>query len=138
MDEQNELRREIIDYMKQAAYRPISADELGRDLRTPDKRIFTEVLEQLEREGRVIQTRKMKYGLPEQMNLAVGRLQGHANGFGFLIQDEQGTQDIFISPDNMNSAMHNDRVVVRLLGRGWNGSKPEGEIIRILDRANRQ
>lgn len=131
------MKERILTFMKHVAYRPLSADELFQEFKLVDKKEFMKALNELESEGRVICTRKMKYGLPEKMNLAVGKLQGHPSGFGFVIQDAQGLPDVFISADNMNGAMHNDRVVARLLGRTWNGPKQEGEIIRVLNRANR-
>ncbi|MHB9095517.1 MAG: ribonuclease R [Eubacteriales bacterium] len=131
------MQEKILEFMKREAYRPLSDAELFHDLRFDDWEGFRKVLQDMENEGKVICTRKMKYGLPEKMNLAVGKLQGHPNGFGFLIQDTPGVPDVFIGTDNMNGALHNDRVVARLLGRNWNGPKQEGEIIRILDRANR-
>lgn len=132
------MNEKIIELMKEEVYRPLSAEELYKALNLKDRNEFLVQLEQLEQEGKVIKTRKLKYGLPEKMNLAVGRLQGHPHGFGFLIQDTPGLPDIFISADNMNGAMHNDRIVARLTGRSWDGPRQEGEIIRILTRANEQ
>lgn len=131
------MKEKVMEFMKREAYRPLSAAELYNALGFSDHDGFLKILEELENEGKVICTRKMKYGLPEKMNLVVGKLQGHGNGFGFLIQDTPGVPDVFISADNMNSAMHNDRVIARLLGRSWDGPKQEGEIIRILSRANK-
>src|SRR5690606_7807184 len=37
---------------------------------------------------------------------------------------------------DLNGALHNDRVVVRLHPTRGRGLRPEGEVIRILDRAN--
>ncbi len=130
------MKKKIIGFMRGEAYRPLSAEELFQALRLNDLEGFQKQLRDLEHEGQVICTRKMKYGLPEKMNLAVGKLQGHPGGYGFLIQETPGMPDVFISADNMNGALHNDRVVARLLGRRWNGLKQEGEIIRILHRAN--
>lgn len=130
------MRERILEFMKREAYRPLSETELYEALGETDRENFSRALKEMEAEGKVIYTRKMKYGLPEKMNLAVGKLQGHAGGFGFVIQDTPGVPDIFIGADNMNGAMHNDRVVARRLGRNWNGPKQEGEIIRILSRAN--
>lgn len=130
------MNDKIIEFMQQEVYRPLSAEELSEALKPKDMSHFLLELDKLEKEGKVIKTRKMKYGLPEKMNLAVGKLQGHSHGFGFVIQDTPGIPDVFISADNMNGAMHNDRVVARLIGRNWNGPKQEGEIIRILERAN--
>jgi ribonuclease R len=37
-------------------------------------------------------------------------LQGNAKGFGFFIPDK-GEEDVFISAENLNGAMHNDRIL---------------------------
>ena len=42
------------------------------------------LLKELENEGALVLTRKNRYGLPEQLNLFVGRLIRHPKGFGFL------------------------------------------------------
>jgi ribonuclease R len=51
------------------------------------------------------------------------------------LPDDKG-DDIYISKENLAGAMHGDRVVVRPLGIGLSGKRSEGEVIRILDRAN--
>lgn len=130
------IKQQILDFMRRETYRPVSGEELFKDLNFDDRDGFNHTLDEMESDGKIIRTRKMKYGLPEKMNLAVGKLQGHAKGFGFVIQDTPGVPDVFISVDNINGAMHNDRVVARLVGKNWNGPKQEGEIIRILHRAN--
>ncbi len=130
------MKKRILEFMERAAYRPLSAEELWQVLSLKDQQGFRKALQELEKDGRIICTRKMKYGLPEKMNLAVGKLQGHSGGYGFLIQDSPGLPDVFISADNLNGALHNDRVVARFLGRSWDGAKQEGEVIRILQRAN--
>jgi len=132
------MKEKILEFMKRSAYRPLSADELFRAFNLDNRETFVKNLNEMEQDGKIICTRKMKYGLPEKMNLAVGKLQGHPKGFGFLIQDTPGLPDIYISAENMNGAMHNDRVVARFLGRDWDGPRQEGEIIRVLTRANTQ
>ncbi|MGO0807332.1 hypothetical protein ACTPEF_26110, partial [Clostridioides difficile] len=36
-------------------------------------------------------------------------------GFGFVESDVEYTQDLFISSDNINGAMHNDRVMAEIV-----------------------
>jgi len=130
------MKEQILEFMRREAYRPLLAEELFEALGIKDREEFMQALIDLENDGKVICTRKLRYGLPEKMNLAVGKLQGHSGGYGFVLQDTPGVPDVFISSDNMNGALHNDRVVARMMGRNWNGPKQEGEIIRILNRAN--
>ena len=129
----------ILAFMREKAYRPLTAGQLAAAMGVEDPEAdagFRAALERLEAEGRVVRTRTRRYGVPERMNLAVGVLQGHPKGYAFLIQPDG--DDVFIPAENLNGAMHRDRVVVRLLGRARGGRKAEGEVIRILERANRE
>lgn len=134
----SEIKERILEYMRMEAYKPLKAEELASKFELKGKEIggFFSELDELEEEGHVIRTRKDKYGLPEKMNLAVGRLQGHPKGFGFIISDEPGAPDVYVSAENMNGAMNNDRVMARIVQEAIPGKRVEGEIIRILKRAN--
>jgi len=72
--------------------------------------------------------------ISEKLNLIPGRIQGHADGFGFLIPD-QGGDDIFLSSREMMQVLHNDRVMVQTIGQDRKG-RPEGKVIEILERKN--
>lgn len=129
-------REELLAYMRESTYKPLTALELVEALHIEDVKSFLELLRELEREGLIVLTRKQKYGLAEKMGLWAGRIQGHPKGFAFLIPDLPQLPDVFLSPDDLNGAMHNDRVLVRLNKAPTPKSKPEGEVIRILERAN--
>jgi len=69
---------------------------------------------------------------------ATGRLNMHRDGFGFLISDrpiENLRGDIYIPRDSAQTAMHGDRVVVRI-ARIENDGRADGEIVKILRRAH--
>jgi len=69
---------------------------------------------------------------------AVGRLNMHRDGYGFLISErpiEGITGDVFIPPDSAAKAMHGDRVIVRIARIEPDG-RADGEIVKILKRAN--
>src|SRR5262249_12243894 len=69
---------------------------------------------------------------------AVGRLQMHRDGYGFLISDrpiEGLAGDIFIPPESAEKAMHGDRVVVRI-SRIESDGRADGEIVKVLRRAH--
>src|SRR5215471_16343418 len=98
---------------------PATARELLQRLKIPrDQRAtVTRLLKGLVQSGHLVQTRGSRFGLPDRMNLVVGRVQTHPRGFGFVVADrpiEGVTGDIFIAGANLNQAMHGDKVVVRL------------------------
>src|SRR5699024_9574023 len=57
-------------------------------------------------------------------------------GYGFIVPEDKTIEDIYISAENMNNALHGDKVIARIIKLGKVGRKEEGEIIRILNRAN--
>lgn len=132
------IKEKLLSFMQEEAYKPVTAEELAQIFNIDKKElgVFYSVLDIMESEGLVVKTRKNKYGILDKMNLVAGKLQGHPKGFGFLIQDTPGTDDIFIPAENMNGAMNNDRIVARITKKAHQGKRIEGEIIRILKRAN--
>ena len=128
----------VLEYMKEEAYNPMLFQELAEALNIADDKLdeLEETLEHMETEGLVVKTRKKRYGLPERMNLIVGRLQGSKKGFGFLIPDNPDLGDVYIPVENLNGAMNNDKVIARITKASIGAIKSEGEIIRILKRAN--
>ncbi|WP_028308012.1 ribonuclease R [Desulfitibacter alkalitolerans] len=133
-------REEILNYMRVSTYKPLTAEDLVSTLNIENVGEFLKLLNELEREGEIILTRKNRYGITEKMGLFVGRIDGHAKGFGFLVPERSPDfhkgGDIFISAKDLNGAMHNDRVIVRLISHMDMKGKPEGEVIRILTREN--
>lgn len=133
-----ELKNRIVSFMKEDAYKPLLYDELieAFHITAEEADEFNEVLKELEGEGIIIKTRKKKYGIAERMNLIPGRLQGNKKGFGFLIPDNPDIKDIFIPAGNLNGAMNNDKVIVRLTAGELGSRRSEGEVVKILKRAN--
>jgi ribonuclease R len=95
-----------------------------------------EYLRDLADQGKVVRIRGNRYGLPSKMNLVVGRVKMHPDGYGFVIPEIEGEEDIFISSRNLKEAMHGDRVVARIESIRRKGK--EGSVIRILERKTRK
>jgi ribonuclease R len=133
-----ERKERIVAFMKEDAYKPLLFKELAAVLDVPkdDFEEFKSIIEDLENEGKIFKTHKDRYGVPERMNLIVGRMQGNERGFGFVIPDDHDTGDVFISADDLNGAMHNDRVIARVNKKLVTDKRAEGEVLRILQRAN--
>lgn len=132
------IKHNIIDFMEEKLYKPMLKEELAIKFGLEGKEIkaFYKILEELEKEGIVIKTRNDRYGLIHRMNLIVGRLEGNEKGFGFLIPEDEQKEDIFIPAEEMNGAIHGDKIVVRITSKGLMDKRDEGEVIRILERAN--
>ena len=97
---------------------------------------FRRRLKTLVAEGALVLTKRGLYGLPEKMDLVVGRVNMHPNGFAFVETEtrlEDVVGDVYVAGPHVNEAMHGDRVVVRIERRREDG-RAEGRIVRILER----
>ena len=65
------MREEIMDYMQLNSYKPLSGEDLARELQIKDRAEFLAVLEEMTAQGEIILNRKGKYGLPSKMNLSL-------------------------------------------------------------------
>ncbi|MBS0354188.1 MAG: ribonuclease R [Proteobacteria bacterium] len=104
-------------------------DILPVELEFFERRMFA-----MERDGQVMRNRRGDYLLPSKADLIRGTVQGHPDGYGFVVTDEEGP-DVFLSPNEMREVLHGDRVMVRLAGVDRRG-RPEGKIVEVLERAN--
>ncbi|WP_067727163.1 ribonuclease R [Oceanobacillus damuensis] len=132
------MKEKILMFFKESGTKPLAVDEIERELGIDDALEFKEVvkaLNELEDEGELVRTRKNRFGLPDKMNLVKGKIQMHAKGFAFLIPDDPDEKDVYIHANDMASAMNNDKVLVRLEKTDVDGNRPEGKVIRILERA---
>jgi ribonuclease R len=101
----------------------------------PDERdLFERRLGAMERDGQVMRNRRGALLIVQKLGLVRGRVQGHPDGFGFLIPDEGGG-DLFLSPWEMSKVMHGDRVMAREQGVDRRGRR-EGVIVEVLERAH--
>jgi ribonuclease R len=132
-------REQILKLMRDKVTHPATPRELLRTLRIPqeERATFRRLLKALVASGELIQTKGDRIGLPDKMDLVVGRLQTHAGGFGFVVPDKTGdvAPDVYVSAGNIKEAMHGDRVLVRIERRSGE-DRLEGRIIRILERGS--
>src|SRR5881396_1084250 len=130
---------QILELMRERVHHPAGMRELLQILKVPreERTTFKRHIKGLVGSGDLIQIRGHRFGLPEKMDLFVGRLQTHPGGYGFVTPERplDAGGDIYISGPHLNEAMHGDRVVVRI-ERIKEGGRAEGRIIRILERRN--
>ncbi|KAB2970428.1 ribonuclease R [Zoogloea sp.] len=115
---------------------PLPFAELAQamDIQPVELEFFERRMFAMERDGQVMRNRRGAYLLPAKADLIKGRVQGHPDGYGFVVTDDEG-QDIFLGPNEMREVLHGDRVMVRIAGMDRRG-RPEGKVVEVLERAN--
>ena len=93
---------------------------------------FTEELRKLEDEVVVYHSNKDKYMMLENSHLRKGVMRANKKGFGF-VEVEGLDDDIYVSQDNMNGAIHDDVVLVEITSK-MNMDRIEGRVLKIIER----
>ena len=127
--------RELILQLIEQAGKPLARTDIASSFHLEsedDLEALRRRLRAMERDGQVLFNRGQQYCLVDNKNLIVGRIIGHADGFGFVRPDD-GSDDLFLSPREMNPLLHNDRALVRVAGVDKKGRR-EGAVVEILER----
>ena len=132
----DERKKMLLDLMGDKDYVPMKLKELCAILDIPrkDKYELRMVLEELRAEGKITIDNAGRYSISKD-NIKEGVFSGTQRGYGFVIIEGED-DDIFISEDYLGGALHGDRVLVSISDIS-SGKRKEGEIIRILERANK-
>lgn len=114
---------------------PLRASELEEklDIGGHEQVAFARRLQAMERAGQIMRNRAGALCVVEKLGFIHGRVEGHRDGFGFVIPDD-GSDDLFLGPWEMSKVLHGDQVVVREIA-GRQG-KREGAIVEVGMRAN--
>src|SRR5690606_178936 len=124
-------REFILDHL-QKRQGPATLPELAEELQLLDD-VSREALRRrliaMTRDGQLVCNRRGAYGVISKMDLIRGRVQGHRDGYGFLITDE-GKDDIYLHARQMRSVFDGDIVLVRIDGKDDRGRR-EGVIVEV-------
>jgi ribonuclease R len=92
-------------------------------------------LDALEKIGVIVKERG-KYRRAYEDDVVEAKLRCSSKGFCFAIQDNEGSDDIYVRESHLSNAWNGDRVLVRVIKEGSRRRSPEGEVKVILERAN--
>lgn len=99
-----------------------------------EKKLILPVLLLLKEEDYIEELYKGKFKLKAKGGYIIGKIDIAAGGYGFVVTDTID-EDVFISQKNMHHALNGDTVKVYLFARKKN-LNPEGEVVKILERAD--
>ena len=131
-------RKDILDLLEDHG-RPLQRRQLVERLNVvseDSREILRRRLQAMVRDGQLVKNRRNAYGLPAKMDLVAGRISAHPDGYGFVMPDD-GESDLYLSPRQMRSVLHGDRVLASVIGVDRRGRR-EGAVREILERAHQK
>ena len=131
------LIEKIMEILSAHSYKPMNTDELANvlGLEKNEKKELRKVIDGLMKDGLVIKIKKEKIVLPEEYGVYTGRIDVNKRGFGFVARGE-GKEDIFVPENAMKTAMHGDKVQVKVMRENTGSRRAEGEVLQIIERKN--
>ena len=130
------LREQLLGLINDPHYNPLKREELALifNIHPSEMPMFYNYLDELEEDGYIVKTKKGRVMSPNQMGLFVGKFVSHRKGFGFVESDEELVQDLFIPKNDINGALHNDRVMAEIVTPATEDRRAEGKVIKIIKR----
>lgn len=150
-----DLLEKLLETLRSPDYQPLDKNQIAGKLgvKAAQKGGLNNLLKELEESGQIVLLKKGRYCLPETADLVAGVILMNERGFAHVIPDlDPGAiprPDIFIAPPDTATAMHKDKVLVRInrnpkpqyrKGRkvAPDENKVEGRVIKILERVRSQ
>ena len=134
MDKTVEKRKKVIyDLFCDELYTPMKFKELAVLLQVPKEQRddLKNVLEELEREGKISLSKRGKY-VKGGVKKLVGVYRANIRGFGFVEREGQPA-DVFIGEEHTGGALDGDTVEFAIIKEAAE-KKSEGKIMKILSR----
>jgi ribonuclease R len=84
------------------------------------------------RDSQLLQNRKGDFAPIDKLDLILGRVQGHRDGYGFVLPND-GSDDLYLFNRQMRRVFDGDEVLVHVSGMDKKGRR-EGKIVEVTKR----
>ena len=92
---------------------------------------FMDAAKELLKEGRLSFIRRDVYAFNNDTEIIEGIYKGYRKSFGFVIT-APNEEDVYIAEQNKGTAMHNDKVRVRIVASSDSHHKREGVVTEVI------
>lgn len=131
-----DLKLRVLSLMRAKPGHRFSLREIRKGFGKASREAVADALKELVHERTIIRLHKNHYTLAKAASLVSGVVQGHPDGFGFVVPDQKGMEDIYLSRREMRRVMHGDRVLVRPEKKRHGDG--QGHVVEVLERGQRR
>ena len=97
-----------------------------------ERAIIPDVMRNMAKAGLIKEVGSGKYKAVEKRGYITGTVDMTRSGYGYVVSEDI-EEDVFIAERYLRSALHGDKVKVLLFARR-KGTRPEGEVVEVLER----
>jgi len=129
------LEEYILQVLSESIKKPLNYKQISAKLDIASSDARKQVLRELKflkKQKKIVEISKGKY-IIKQKKIYTGIMDMTNTGTGFVIVDGL-EKDIYVPNNLLNKALHNDIVEIEII-KQRSGRRPEGEVIRIIERA---
>lgn len=135
------IKELIINLIYDDDYSPMTLKELEAYLKADKytRSAVKDIIDELVKENKVRISKKKRI-VPltdDELNL-MGKIYMAQGGYGFFVSDNDDFDDVYISKDRLKGAHNNDRVKIKITRNKEKSKNAEGEVVKILERANEE
>ncbi len=126
---------QILNILSKSPQQGFNYKQIAKQLDITDpsqKQMISEILKELAAKETIQEIYQGKYKAKLSRGYITGTVDMTRMGYGFVSSDEI-EEDVFVSAKNLNTALHGDKVKVWLYAKR-KGSRPEGEVVEIIER----
>jgi ribonuclease R len=98
-----------------------------------ERHMISDILADIVKQGAAQEIFTGKYQAKASRGYITGTVDMTRMGYGF-VSTEDIEEDVFVSANNLKTALHGDKVKIRLYAKR-KGSRPEGEVVEIIERS---
>ncbi len=130
------IKEQIVLYFRANPHKIVSKVKLEHEMkiRSFEKRVFDASVNELIKENILISTKRGKLVTNRNIKYVIGKIYTNSKGYGFVVSPNETVSDLFIPVECVNNALHEDRVVARIIKNPELNKRAEGEVISILSR----
>ncbi len=133
---------ELLAHLKKHPGRSLSVREILAAFPLPrhERQAARLLIDNLADDGLLQRVKGNRYRLVRNAVLLQGKVTVHRAGYGFVVLDDKGKEDIFVPARHLGSVMDGDRVSVRIVRSERHGraGRSEGRIVQVLERGHQE
>ncbi len=129
------LKEQVLTTLSKSPEQGFNYRQIAKQLNitdSPTLQSVSDILKELCRQGTVQEIYRGKYKAKVIRGYITGIVDMTRMGYGFISTDDI-EDDVFVSAKNLKTALHGDKVKVWLFAKK-KGSRPEGEVVEIIER----